>query len=76
MMDAEIQLLRAMQGAFMWVGLSMLVGVLVGLIGGFAAGQDKARRMKDFLRWAMGMPPSVWDQIPQEVRDRWKEMAR
>jgi hypothetical protein len=27
-----------------------------------------------FLRWATGMPPEVWDSIPEPVRIRWQEL--
>jgi hypothetical protein len=37
---------------------------------------ERETDFKEFLRWAMGMPPKIWDTIPDEVRERWKELAK
>jgi hypothetical protein len=36
----------------------------------------KEDKVKTFLRWAMGIHPKLWDQIPKEVRDQWKKLAK
>ena len=37
---------------------------------------DQVDALRDFLQWASGMPPRVWDQLPDEVRTRWQEILR
>ncbi len=37
---------------------------------------ELAPKMQQFLEWAMGMPCEIWDSLPQDVRDQWKELVR
>jgi hypothetical protein len=32
-------------------------------------------KYRDFLQWASGLPPDIWDRIPENIRHRWIELA-
>lgn len=65
-------------------GIVVPFGVLIGLHWAFRIGRWAEERIRppgymndqDFMRWAMGMPTDIWDQIPKEVRDEWIRRAR
>jgi hypothetical protein len=42
----------------------------------FMTWESRQDKYKEFLRWAMGVHPKIWDQLPEEVRKRWQALAR
>lgn len=41
-----------------------------------ASKHPQGDKYKTFLRWAMGIHPKLWDQLPKEVREQWKALAQ
>jgi hypothetical protein len=37
---------------------------------------ERIKKFQEFLRWAMGINPRLWDKLPKNVRDQWKKLAQ